>query len=182
MIFGKDTSILITDLSACFRIAPPAVLIWRVRPRQHFSTSAAWRSFNTRFAGYRAGCSHSAGYCQIRMTIGGVRYNLLAHRVIFALTNNRWPTDEVDHMDRGRTDDQPLNLREATSGQNKQNTSLRSTNTSGVKGVFFDNNRAKWVAQLVIDGRVIYKRFRNKADAILARKDAELKHHPYRVP
>ena len=68
----------------------------------------------------------------------------------------------------------------------KENTSLLSidpnknvlkNNKSGVTGVCWDKSRQKWVAQLTIKGRHIYLgRFKNKDDAIKARKEGEQKY------
>lgn len=56
------------------------------------------------------------------------------------------------------------------------NKNLISTNTSGVKGVCWDNNAQKWRAYITFQGKQ-YKlgRFENKEDAIKARQEAEEK-------
>lgn len=60
-------------------------------------------------------------------------------------------------------------------------TSIRSitmkkpkTNTSGIKGVYWDKNRNKWVAQIEFKGKTYYLgRYANKEDAREAREKAE---------
>lgn len=50
----------------------------------------------------------------------------------------------------------------------------RSTNTSGVTGVWYDKSRQMWCAEIMFKRRKHFiGRFKNKEDAIAARKDAE---------
>lgn len=75
-------------------------------------------------------------------------------------------------------------LGKATKEQCVENTNLRNltakkprNNTSGYKGVTWDNSRKKWVAQLVFKGyRYYLGRFDNIEEAVKARKDAEQKY------
>jgi predicted RNA methylase len=68
---------------------------------------------------------------------------------------------QVDHIDRDKLNNQQSNLRVCTRSQNVQNSNLRSTNTSGYRGVFFENNTDKWVARITKDYR---KRFLGRFD------------------
>ncbi len=51
----------------------------------------------------------------------------------------------VDHIDGNGLNNQRANLRPASVGENAHNQRMRSTNTSGVKGVSFDKARGKWI-------------------------------------
>ncbi len=57
----------------------------------------------------------------------------------------------IDHINLDKLDNRILNLRLADSSKNSCNTGLRSDNTSGVKGVYYNNRDAAWF------GRVTYK-------------------------
>src|SRR5665213_554054 len=81
--------------------------------------------------GYIAGCLDSKGY--VRVSILGRQYR--AHRLAWFYMTGMWPVDEIDHEDRVRVNNQWLNLREATTGQNHQNLTPRSDNHSGMTGV-----------------------------------------------
>lgn len=62
-----------------------------------------------------------------------------AHRVVWALANNKLPGQlEIDHVNGNPQDNRPSNLRACLRYQNVLNTKLRSDNTSGSKGVSYD--------------------------------------------
>jgi len=57
------------------------------------------------------------------------------------------------------------------------NATMLTTNTSGFKGVSWDKNKKRWRSYLEFKGTtVLHKRFKNKQDAINARKEAEEKY------
>lgn len=62
---------------------------------------------------------------------------------------------EVDHKNTVTLDCRRENLRSATSSQNKCNSTIRSDNTSGRKGVSFDKSSGKWKAYINKDGNRI---------------------------
>lgn len=80
-------------------------------------------------AGTRAGTLSVLGYTYI--TIDGWRGT--AHQVIFAIINNRWAIDEVDHINRHRNDNRQHNLREATNSEQIRN--QVKYNKTGFRGV-----------------------------------------------
>ena len=51
-----------------------------------------------------------------------------------------------------------------------------STNKSGVKGVFYDKSKKKWIANLIFQKKRYSKAFENKEDAIAYRKELEEKY------
>lgn len=85
------------------------------------------------------------------VTIGIDYEQYMAHRVIWAMQTGKWPKHEIDHKNRKRADNRWKNLREATTAQNRWNSSLRSDNTSGQKGVSKFRNR--WRARLYVAGK-----------------------------
>lgn len=122
--------------------------------------------------GAPAGVKNAGGYIVIR--IDRVLYR--AARLAFIYMTGACP-DVVDHENRIRHDDRWVNLREATSSQNGQNTSTRTDNTSGHKGVTWDKSRGKWMAMITVDKRAInLGRFVALDEAVAARRAAELKH------
>ncbi len=76
----------------------------------------------------------------------------------------------MDHIDNNRLNNKLNNLRWASHQENQMNSSISSKNTSGVKGVYYDKTRNKWVAQISIDGTMKnIGRYDNIEDAIIAR-------------
>lgn len=62
----------------------------------------------------------------------------------------------VDHINGDKLDNRRENLRVATQGQNLMNTAKRSDNISGYKGVSWDKEKRKWVAQIHYQGKHIH--------------------------
>ena len=87
-----------------------------------------------------------------------------------------YPLSYIDHINRNKLDNRARNLRLCTSQLNNINSSMRSNNTSGVRGVSWDNTRKKWVAQLGFNKNMLLGIFNNKDDAVKVRKEAELKY------
>ena len=98
--------------------------------------------------------SFNNGYREI--SIDGTRYK--AHRLAWLMTYGQWPKDQLDHINRIKSDNRLRNLREATHAQNQQNTSLQSNNISGVKGVSRDSRAGKWRVLVRKNGRRVIDR------------------------
>lgn len=114
------------------------LLRWRVsRSRQSKRLEVAGK---VNFAGYR------------EVTLRGK--GLLVHRLAFFWVNGYWP-DQVDHKNLCKVDNSAKNLRGVTQSQNQQNQKLRSTNSSGIKGVCWDKRKEAWYARIGINGSVV---------------------------
>lgn len=72
------------------------------------------------------------------------------HRRIMGLRHG--DRREVDHVNGNRLDNRRCNLRICDSGQNKQNTKIRSDNTSGYKGVHL-HKPGQWRARIKLRGK-----------------------------
>ncbi len=110
----------------------------------------------------------SNGYRNVN--VGGL--TVLYHRLMFRLHKGYW-ADYVDHIDQDKLNNRPDNLRDVSITTNNHNTGLQSNNTSGVKGVTWDKSRNKWKAHFQENGKVLTRRFVDKADAITQRKQWE---------
>lgn len=71
----------------------------------------------------------------------------------------------------------PDNCKWGTKTEQSRNTrSLYATNTSGARGVHWDNRRSKWIATIKVNGKKIQiGEFKDKQDAIAARTEGEKK-------
>lgn len=104
------------------------------------------------------------------------RYALYIHRKILNLSSN--DKIQVDHINHNKLDNRKENLRLATRGQNSQNRTKLSNNTSGYKGVSWHKYRNKWRSIIIYNKQYIYLGlFSNKKDAVTAYKHAAIKYH-----
>jgi hypothetical protein len=95
-----------------------------------------------------AGAVSVKGYVKIQVD----RRLYAAHRLAWFYHYGEWPDGIVDHINRNRSDNRIANLRVVSASQNMRNCGLRSTNTSGYKGVSYFAHRKKWAAQIRIHG------------------------------
>ena len=96
-----------------------------------------------------AGWVSSFGYLII--TIDGVDYR--ANRAAYAIVTGALPKGLVDHINTDKLDNRWKNLRLADKSKNSMNTGLKSSNTSGYKGVSWCRYREKWVCQVGLNNK-----------------------------
>lgn len=88
------------------------------------------------------------GQRRIRRADGKAGIQLL-HRFIMEVDD---PNIRIDHVNHDGLNCQRHNLRVCTQSQNLANSLKRRDNTSGIKGVYWNKQRSKWVAQIGING------------------------------
>jgi len=127
-------------------------LIWKVRPREFFTSDRICNSWNGAYAGRIAGCIDGKGYMKVAIFNKGYR----SHRVAWALYYGEWPADdlEIDHIDTDATNNRIANLRLVTRGQNECNKPKRKNTKSPLKGVSWNSQKRKWMATLAVNGKV----------------------------
>ncbi|NLB79300.1 MAG: Fis family transcriptional regulator [Clostridiaceae bacterium] len=59
----------------------------------------------------------------------------------------------IDHISRDRLDNRKINLRHVSQQQNVLNRGISKNNSTGYKGVYFDKQRKKYVAEIMCGGR-----------------------------
>lgn len=127
---------------------------------------------NTRAkASTKVGWMNDSGY--LITTVCTKKYRL--HHIVWMMHNGSIPEGyEIDHINRLRSDNRIENLRLATRHEQNLNLSCR-VSKSGETGVVFNKKDAKWQAQIGFKGQHIYLgQFKEKGDAIAARKSAEV--------
>lgn len=108
----------------------------------------------------------------LRFAIDGKNYP--AHRLAFLYVYGVSPK-EIDHINGIKNDNRIINLRKCTRSQNTGNTGLRSTNTSGERGVYWDKSREKWYVQVCINGnKKQFGRFTDFDKAVLVARQARM--------
>ena len=138
-------------LKECFDYNPETgILMWKQRPQHHYSTDTNFIGSNKRFLNKVAGTlNKNMGYLSVKVQDSNFR----VHRIIWKLVTGNEPLYEIDHINNIRDDNRFINLREATSSENGRNRLMRSDNTSGVKGVCWDKESGKWLAQIWYDNK-----------------------------
>jgi hypothetical protein len=95
------------------------------------------------------------------------------HRVILDPGHGR----QVDHVNGDGLDNRRANLRPATNAENTRCGRMRSSNTSGYRGVVWAKWAGRWRAQITVDGRLIsLGYFADPVDAARAYDAAAVKH------
>lgn len=117
------------------------VFTWKARPKQR-------PQWNARYAGAKAGSLDTNGY--LRITINGSRYS--AHRLAWFYVNGVWPENEIDHIDRDKTNNRISNLRDVDKSENQQNKIAAQRNSrTGFLGVHYCRKRENFVAKIMIN-------------------------------
>lgn len=129
-------------------------------------------AIGTAKAGDVAGCLKNNGYLYVKIN----QKAHAVHRIIWLLVKGEWPTNQIDHINRDRTDNRFENLRDVSAFQNHQN---RGNNKTGVVGVCWHKGVSKWQAAIVKNKKTIYLGiYEIFEDAVKARREAEIKFHP----
>ncbi|ELY4545837.1 HNH endonuclease [Cronobacter sakazakii] len=108
--------------------------------------------------------------------------NVRVHRIIWVLKHGEIPPSfVVDHIDGDKLNNRISNLRLCTQNQNTLNRRMHSNNSSGLKGVYFNDsprNRKKWIAQITVEKKKIrLGRFKTKEEAHKAYVAASRQYH-----
>lgn len=132
-----------------------------------------------RKAGDKAGyVCKTWGYVMIGF--GGKNYR--AHRLAWLLMTGKWPNEEIDHINRVKSDNRWENLRLASHLENMWNLPVMRHNTSGIRGVHWNQERNVWQAYIFVNEKHIYLgAFDSKNEAAKARRFAELTYHEGRL-
>lgn len=105
----------------------------------------------------------------------------MAHRVAWFYVHQEWPPEDIDHIDRCRTNNAISNLRCVSRSDNMKNAKLRIDSKTGVPGIRWNTPSRKWRVR-ISSNKVEYPLgcFADFFEAVCARKAAEVKYnfHP----
>jgi hypothetical protein len=140
-------------LKDCFKYFPETGdLVWKKRPREHFSSESGMKNFNAQFAGKVAGAIRENRYVEVRLMNDKYR----AHRVIFKMMTGLDPEEEIDHINNNPIDNRWENLRASSSSQNNCNQRIKSTNTTGFKCVRWHKRDKKFYSKIKLQGKSVF--------------------------
>ena len=111
-----------------------------------------WRAAKGRRNMCRAVGATSRGYLVIRIN----RKLYSNHRLIWLWVYGYFPENQIDHINRIRSDNRIENLREVTQTCNNRNCGMSSNNKSGVTGVFWDEKNGKWLSNIRLADKTKY--------------------------
>lgn len=179
---AKYTTIPIETLRQVLRYNPETgQLFWKPRPPELFKTNGhnlqtqTAKAWNTRYANKETFVHiNPRGYLTGHIFEIGFR----AHRICWAIYYGEWP-EEVDHLDHNSLNNKLNNLVSGSHAKNLRNQSRRTNNTSGICGVWKQNN--SWVAEIKVGyQKISLGSFASLQEAAQARKSAEIKYgfHP----
>lgn len=150
------------------------VFTWKERDSGYFKTMSAYKAWAGKFPGTKAGSVSAQGYRII--TINKKTY--YQHRLAWLFTYSELPSKSIDHINGDRLDNRIVNLRDVSASENSRNSFLYNNNSSGQAGVSFHKSSQLWRAFIRNDGNVVsLGYFKNKDQAIVARKAAEKKYN-----
>ena len=109
------------------------------------------------------------GYLIIK--IKGKQYK--AHRLVYAYFNGRFPTMEIDHINRDRLDNRIENLRETDRQGNVDNTTKKVNTDTGVVGIYKDKCTKGLKAVYTFHYKGKSYRFRTLKEAINKKEELE---------
>ena len=98
--------------------------------------------------GQKVGCVGSNGYIMTKVK----NRTIAVHRLVFLMQHGYLP-ENIDHINGNRSDNRIENLRPCTKTENAQNQKLRSSNTSGIKGVRWYKAHKTWQVSLRVSGK-----------------------------
>lgn len=147
----------------------------QLKDRLHYDPETGlftWiKCYHSRMVGCRAGYIQKDGYVKIFLN-GKPRS---AHRLAWLYVYGELPKGEIDHLNRVRSDNRILNLRDVDRLTNHQNKKMDKRNSSGVQGVHWNKGLNKWMVRIGNNGkRKHLGYFENFEEAVKIRKQAEL--------
>ncbi len=125
-------------------------LLWKRR-------EGARKQWNAKHAGKGCGWINGNGYHMLGYTTAdGKKHTIKVHRLAWFIVHNALPKHEIDHLNRGRSDNHIGNLRDVPRAVNMRNLKMRRDNTSGVTGVSWFKRLGKWEARARLNSKNIY--------------------------
>jgi HNH endonuclease/AP2 domain len=121
-------------------------------------TSKYVKTWNKRYA-WKAIIGLNKGYISLTLKHDdGKKKRYEGHRIAWLYVYGKFPhkNQQIDHINRIKSDNRICNLRIADVVLNAHNVGLPSNNKSGVKGVYWHKDSKKWMARISWCGKCYY--------------------------
>ena len=102
--------------------------------------------------GHVVGTVDGKGYLHVNRCGQFIRLHRLAWFMFFGVE----PSDKIDHINRICTDNRIANLRDCSQHYNNGNQTSNRKNTSGIRGVYWNQKIDRWHAQIKVFGKQTY--------------------------
>ena len=143
-------------LKECFELDPtsPSYLKWKKdRPLNHFNSTQSHKAWKSRTRNSQINSLDKDNYYIVfSNTFFNKKIRYKVHRIIYAISNSEDCLNDscIDHIDGNRLNNNPKNLRTATTSQNLLNRGKQKNNTSGHKNINFIKKRNKYRCRITI--------------------------------
>ena len=155
--------------------------IWDYVPwNKNYKVSSKGRVFSVKRKKFLKPGKDNYGYHKISLCKDGKGQTATVHRLVASTFyfSEDYKGCAIDHIDQNKTNNNLLNLRFCSTSENKRNTGITVTNTSGYKGVHWNIKAKKWkVGIRTNEGRKHLGYFTDKEEAYEAYKEASKKYH-----
>ena len=165
------------------KVLPPPSFVREIMSYDSKSGFLYWKhrkdmskSWNTRFANKKV---KTNGKNCASILYNGNKFTMGYHRLVWCYYYGKWPDSDrvIDHINGNHYDNTIENLRLVTHAENNRNRSTPKHNKSGHVGIRWHKKASRWEAMIGVNGKQTYLGyFKNKEDAIKARKEAEKKY------
>jgi len=143
-------------LRECFEYQPDGRLVWKERPLSHFVSAHSHGFVNKRQVGRTAGRLNTSGYVVVTVTRDSVPKKLLASRVIWCMHRGEWPREQIDHINRIRTDNRIENLRDVSPAVNSSNKTHTYQKKDRLIGAYKGRNGRGFRSQIMLHGKALH--------------------------
>jgi hypothetical protein len=120
------------------------IFIWKRRDRKYFKSGRDHNAWNTLYSGKSAGGSRKDGYIRIRI-LANAYY---AHRLAWKVHAGKDTELYIDHINMNPSDNRIANLRCSLHRENRRNSKLSKSNTTGFKGTSRNKKNGKYIARI----------------------------------
>ena len=132
--------------------------IWDYIPNfRNYKVSSRGRVFSTKHNKILKAGKYPTGYPMVILYKDKKAFSKSIHRLVadtFYYIED-FKEKQIDHIDRNIVNNNLLNLRPCTPRQNQFNHTKQKNNTTGYKGVSFNKQRNKYIAQMKLNGKQV---------------------------